>query len=66
MRPVFMGTAQEVAHSFVGNGVVDGLEATWFVACKRVRKKLRRGAQLLAHFYLLSGLAFAQTCLFIS
>ena len=43
-------TAQEVAHSFSENGGVNALQATSFVVCRRVRKKLRRGAQLLAHF----------------
>ncbi|OCX20341.1 hypothetical protein BBI10_12270 [Pseudomonas graminis] len=49
--------AQKVAHSFVGNGVIDGLEAASFVVCRRVRKKLHRGAQLLAHLFFVFGLS---------
>jgi len=53
-------SAQEVAHLFVENGRGNALQAASFGACRRVRKKLRRGAQLLAHFYLFLGLAFAK------
>ena len=52
--------AQEVAQLMVEVCVVNTFEATLSVAGRRVRKKLRRGAQLLAHFYLFLGLAFAK------
>src|SRR5471030_470402 len=42
--------AQEVAHSNVDNAVDTSLRALLLVLYRRVRKKLRSTAQLLAHF----------------
>ncbi len=64
MRPLFLGTAQEVAHSLAENKVVDAPQATSLVACGRVRKKLRRGAQLLAHFCFVIGFGVRSNLLF--
>lgn len=44
----FWRSAQEVAHLIVCFGGLTALEATSFVACRRVRKKLHSSAQLLA------------------
>jgi hypothetical protein len=57
-------SAQEVAHLFVENGRGNALQATSFGACRRVRKKLRSGAQLLAHLCLVVWVSVRQIHLF--
>ena len=57
-------SAQEVAHLFVENGRLNALQATSFGACRQVRKKLRRGAQLLAHFCFVIGFGVRSNLLF--